>query len=192
MMASWKVELFGKSISPFETEERAVFPWALISVCSSLSQNPSLLWPSTEVVSLGPFSTYLVSHLVPHFAAKYNSLVDWSVVPATWFCDCFNNLICSLFAGVCVCVSLCWCLKTHASCPLVLYDTPERISPHLYLRITLKDSGYRFPFYKSDIHLLSVFPLGMKSKDVSSPILLYTPNPPVQPPLSCMYKKQWT
>jgi hypothetical protein len=102
------------SISPSETEDRAVLASDLISIRNSSHQEP-LLRPSTELVSLRRLRVYLVSHLVAHFAAKYNSSLDLNILLATWFCDCLT--VSSVLCRVCVCVSLCMCLKIHTLPP---------------------------------------------------------------------------
>lgn len=102
------------SISSSETEERAVLASDLISIRNSSHQEP-LLRPSTELVSLRRLRVYLVSHLVAHFAAKYNSSLDLNILLATWFCDCLT--VSSVLCRVCVCVSLCMCLKIHTLAP---------------------------------------------------------------------------
>lgn len=110
----WNGRAMWLSISPSETEDRAVLASDLISIRNSSHQEP-LLRPSTELVSLRRLRVYLVSHLVAHFAAKYNSSLDLNILLATWFCDCLT--VSSVLCRVCVCVSLCMCLKIHTLPP---------------------------------------------------------------------------
>lgn len=163
------------SISSSETEERAVLASDLISIRNSSHQEP-LLRPSTELVSLRRLRVYLVSHLVAHFAAKYNSSLDLNILLATWFCDCLT--VSSVLCRVCVCVSLCMCLKIHTLAPQpppLLHDSPERISPHFYLRYHWKILGMELHFIKVIFMCFEFFPSGNQVKGCFSPAPKYPP-----------------